>query len=133
MEPDPRDQFDLVGKLDQIVVGAGRKRIFLDDRIFLGREHDDRDVPGGGVGAIPLHQGEPVHARHDQILEDDRRLETLDDRDRVGGIAAIVKIDVGLVREHAPDRLADHRLIVNEQHHVDVGVRGWRHNRLAAV
>ena len=71
-----------------------------------------------GVGAIPPHQGEAVHARHDQILEDDRRLEALDDPDRLCGIAAIVKIDVGLVGEHAPDGLADHGLIVNEQHHV---------------
>ena len=85
--------------------------------------------PIAAVGAIPLHQGDAVHARHDQILEDDRRLEALDDLNRFCGVAAIMKIHIGLVGEHAPDGLADRGLVVHQQHHVDMFVRWRRHRR----
>ena len=55
------------------------------------------------------------------------------DRDRLCGIAAVMKLDVGIIGEHPPDRLADHGLIVNEQHHAHIGVRRFRLNRFTHV
>src|SRR5262249_34690904 len=36
---------------------------------------------------------------------------------RLDRIGAIVEFDIGLVDERAPDRFADHDLIVDQQHH----------------
>nr|GEZ02307.1 hypothetical protein [Tanacetum cinerariifolium] len=68
MITDARYQLDVVGQLDQIVIGAGRKRGALDQRVFLGREHDDRDVTGLGIGPVLAHQGQTIQTGHDQVL-----------------------------------------------------------------
>ena len=57
---DARHQFDGVRQFHQIIVGPRRERRALDQRVFLGGKHDDRDVLRGRVVAVFAHQGQPV-------------------------------------------------------------------------
>ncbi|MNU69886.1 hypothetical protein D3C71_592840 [compost metagenome] len=112
-----RNQFDIVRQFDQIIVGPGRERRALDQRVFLGRQDDDRNVLGRRVIAVFAHQAQAIETGHDQILQDHRWL----DAHRMGNglvrVGAEMEVDVFFVRQPAPHRLADHRLIVDQQHH----------------
>ena len=68
-----------------------------------------------GCSAEGLHQGQAVDVGHDEVLEDHRRADLAGDLDGAGGVLAVVERDVGLAREHPPDRLADHGLVVDQQ------------------
>ncbi|MNV72265.1 hypothetical protein D3C71_1653420 [compost metagenome] len=75
------------------------------------------------MAAVFPHQAQAVHARQDQILQDDRGPGL--DRHAQGlvGIRAVVEVDVALRDQRAPDGFADHDLIVNEQHHCPVRIQ----------
>ena len=47
---DSREELEAVGKLDDIVIGAQRKRLGLDGWLFLGREHDQGCLVGSARG-----------------------------------------------------------------------------------
>jgi len=128
---DARDQLDLVGQLDQVVVRARGKRLPLCHRILLRREDDDGDVLRDRVGPVLAHEREPVHARHHEVLQDDGGLDVGRHREGLGGVRAIVEIDVRLVGQHAADGLAHHRLVIHQQHHHGIFVaQRDRHVRL---
>ena len=114
---DPRDQLDAVGKLDEVIIRAEAERVALYRGLLLGRQHDDRDRPCVGIGAILAHEVQPTHGRHHQILQDDGRLHLPGDGDRLCGVRAVVELDLGLAEQGAPDGLGDHDLVVNEKHH----------------
>ena len=119
---DARHQLDVVRQLDQVVVGPGGEGRALDQRVFLGGQDDDRDVLRCRVVAVLAHQGQAVQARHHQVLEDHRGL----DADRLGNglvwIGAEAEVDVFLIRQPTPNRLADHGLVIDQQHHGGVFV-----------
>ncbi|MND72964.1 hypothetical protein D3C80_645260 [compost metagenome] len=121
---DARHQFDGVRQLDQVVVGPGGKRRALDQRVFLGRQDDDRDVLGRRVVAVLTHQGQPVQARHDQVLQDHRGLDAHGLGHRLVRVGAEVEVDVLFIGQATPHRLADHGLVVDQQHHRRVLVGG---------
>ena len=78
---DPGDQFELVGQLDEVVVGPDGERLGLDGRLLLAGQHDQRHLARRLVGPEELHQRQAVDLRHDEVLQDDRRA------DRVGRLA----------------------------------------------
>ena len=119
-----RHQFDGVRQLDQVIIGPGRKRRTLDQRVFLGGEHDDRNVLGHRVVAVLTHQGQAIQARHDQVLKDDRGLDAHGLGHRLVGVGTEVEVDVVLVGQPSPHGLADHGLIVDQQYHRRVFVGG---------
>ena len=113
----PGDQFDLVGQLNQIVIGAEGKSMAFDLGVLVRREDDDGSVFGSRVGAELLDQREAVHAGHHQILQNHRGLDLVRDREGFAGVGAVMKINVGLIGQSAPDRFANHGLVVNDQDH----------------
>ena len=121
---DTRHQFDGVRQLDQVIVGPGGKRRALDQWVFLGRQDDDRNVLGRRVVAVLAHQGQTVQARHDQVLENDRRLDAHGLKHRLVRVGTEVEVDVVLIGQTTPHRFADHCLIVDQQHHRRVLVGG---------
>ncbi|CAI8754609.1 hypothetical protein EMIT0196P_140128 [Pseudomonas chlororaphis] len=114
---DARHQLDVVRQFDQVIVGPGREGRTLDQRVFLGRKHDDRNVLGRRVVAVLAHQRQPVQARHYQVLQDHRRL----DADRLGNglvrVGTKVEVDVFFIRQPTPHSLTDHCLVIDQQHH----------------
>jgi hypothetical protein len=60
MVADARQQFERVWQLDDVVVGADRKIVRLQFRLFLGRQHDHRHMAQRGVLAVFADQGEAV-------------------------------------------------------------------------
>ncbi len=113
---DPRDQLDGVRELDDVVVGAKGEGLGLRLRFLLARQHDHRHVLRGRVRPQEPEQREPVEVGHHEVEQQDRRTHLGRTLERGRGLAAVVEIDVGLAGEHATHRLADHRLVVDEQH-----------------
>ena len=124
MVADAGHQFDGVRQLDQVVVGPGGKCRTLDQRVFLGRQDDDRDVLGHRVVAVLAHQGQAVQARHDQVLKNDRGLDAHGLGHRLVRVGTKVEVDIVLIGQATPHRFADHGLIVNQQHHRRVLIGG---------
>ena len=120
---DAGDEFDLVGQLDEVVVRAGGEGLGLDSRLFLGGKDDDGRLLRAGVGAELPDKGQPVNARHDQVLKDDGGLDLVRQPHRLRGVDAVVEVDVRLIGEAAPDGFGHHDLIVHQQHHDRVV--GW--------
>src|SRR5258705_4560161 len=118
MKMDAGRQFDLVGQLHEIIVGSALEGVALDHRILLAREDDDRNVPGGGAGAVPAEERHAVHIGHDQILQNHGGVDALRRFDRQAATRAIVIVDIRLlIVQQSPDGLADDGLIVHQQHH----------------
>ena len=113
----PGHQLDLIGQFHQVIVRAEGKRLAFDLRILIRRENDDGSVPRRRVGPELLDQRETVHAGHHQVLENHRGLDLVCNGQGFAGIGAVVKIDVRLIGQSPADGLADHRLVVHEQHH----------------
>ena len=85
---DTGDQLQLVGQLDQVIIGADGEGLGLDDRLLLRREHDQGNFAGLRIGAEELDQRQPVDLGHHQVLEDHRRAQFVGQPDRLGGIVA---------------------------------------------
>ena len=62
-------------------------------------------------------QVEAVEAGHDQILQDHRRLDLLRQAQGLLRVGAEVEVDVALCAQRPSHGLADHGLIVDQQHH----------------
>ena len=112
---DAGDELDLVGQLDEVVVRAGSEGLGLDGRLLLRGEDDDGRLLRAGIGAELADEGQPVNARHDQVLKDDGGLDLVRQTHRLRGVDAVVEVDVRLVGETAPDGLGHHDLIVHQQ------------------
>ena len=112
-----RDELDTVGDLDQVVIGAVGEGAALVVRVLLARQDDHRDGVERGSPAVAPEQGEAVDARHDQILEDDRRAELHGVVHGALRVAAVVEGDVALGLEHLAEGGRDDRLVVDQQHH----------------
>jgi len=112
---DAGEEFEPVGELDDVVVGTQAERLGLDLGLLLGREHDHRGLAGRLVLAEELDQAEAVDVGHHQVLEDHGGADLGSPGDGLGGVLAVVEGDVALAGEHPPDRLADDRLVVDEQ------------------
>ena len=118
-----RDQLELVRQLHEVIVRAREEGVALARRLVLRREHDDGNVLRLRRGAVTLHQRQAARARHDQVLENHRRLDLDGDADRRGGIRAVVKVHRRFGREDAAHRFGDQRLVVHQQHHGPFGGR----------
>ncbi len=122
-----RDQFQLVRELDQIVVGASGEGLHLGRGVLLRGEDDERCGGRRWIAAEGAHHLDAIHARHDQVLEDDGGVEGIGFRKRHGRVRAKAVLQAGNIQQHAPDGLADDALIV-DQEHLD-GVFGERNGR----
>ena len=114
---DSRDNFELVGKLHHIVVGAVFERAVLCVGLFLRREHHKRDVARFRACAEKFHERKPVDFGHNEVLENHRRGDPFRRFERIGGIAAKVEFYIRLVCEHSAHGLPDDGLVVHEKHH----------------
>ena len=112
---DSGEQFETVGKLDDIIIRAERERVSLDLGVFLGGQNDQGDFAGCSVFAKHLHEREAVDVGHHEVLEDQRRLNPFRLGDGLCGIFAIVEDDVLLTRDHPAHGFTDDRLIIDEQ------------------
>ncbi len=128
-----RHQLDVVRQFDQIVVGPGRERCAFDQRVFLGGEHDDRDVTGQRVAAVFANQRQAVQARHDQVLQNHRRLDLHSLGNRLVRVGAKMEVDRLMAGQTAPYRFANHGLIIDQQHHCAVFIRGFDVVRLQVI
>ena len=72
---DAGHQFDLIGQLDQIIVGAHRESLALDLRVFVRGQDDDGCVFCGRIRAQLADESQPINAGHDEVLQNDRRLD----------------------------------------------------------
>ena len=81
---------------------------------------------GFRIGAIITNQGKPVYLRHNQILQNHRRVNPVGRLYGLGRILTVVKIDIPLGRQHATDGLADDVLIVHKQHGDMMAFQGKR-------
>ncbi len=124
MVADAGDQFDRVRQLDQVIVGAEPEGVALHHGVLSAGQHHDGDAGGRGIGAKLAHQVQAADIGHDEVLQDDGRPEVASDGQRLLGIGAVVELGVGLRQQDAPDRLADHGLIVDQQHPNGQGGRG---------
>src|SRR4051812_6711969 len=72
---------------------------------LLGRDEDDRDARGGGIGLEGAAGLEAVLDRHDDVQEDQGRLRLLGDLD---GLVAVAGVDGVMSRpgHHRPQQLA---------------------------
>jgi hypothetical protein len=113
----PGDQLDLIGQLYQVIIGAEGKGLAFDLRILVRREDDDGSVFGGRVGAELFDQRQAVHAGHHQVLQNHRGLDLVRNREGLTGVGAVMKINVGLIRQRPADGFAHHCLVVHEQNH----------------
>ncbi len=109
-------EFEGVGKLDDVVVRATPESLGLRGPLLAGTQDDDRNLRGVRCLPIGRHEIEPVHLGHHQILQDHRGIEFARGLDRLRGILAVRVGDALLRGEDASHRLADHRLVVDEQH-----------------
>ncbi|MNM19625.1 hypothetical protein D3C81_299400 [compost metagenome] len=108
-----RHQLNVVRQFDQVVVGPGSKGRALDQRVFLGRQDNDRDVLGGRVIAVFAHQGQAIEPRHDQVLQDHRRLDSHGLFHSLMRVGAKVEINILFMRQTPSHCLTDHCLIVD--------------------
>jgi len=113
---DAGDDLELVGELDHVVVGAELEGLVFGLGFLAGGEDDHGHVARGGVGAEEFDELEAVNLGHDEVLEDDCRLDFAGHLHGLGGVGAEMEFDFGLVGEHAADGFADHGLVV---HHED--------------
>ena len=112
---DAGDQLNRVGQLDQIIAGSETEGARFNLRLLLRGEHDNGNLPRGGVGAVGLQQREPVHSGHDQILQDYRRAELFGRGKGLQRILAEMEGDVRLGREHLLNGVPDERLVIHEE------------------
>jgi hypothetical protein len=65
--PDPLDELVEVGRLDDVVVGAGGEARHHGLGAGPGGEHHDHGLGEGAAGANPAADLEPVHPRHHDV------------------------------------------------------------------
>jgi hypothetical protein len=111
----PRQQFEPVRQLDQVVVGAHREPVHLELGVLARRQHDHRHVAQQVVLAVGADHLEAVGARHHQVLQDHGRAQRARRLVRAAGVGDVVQFDVGLPGQHAPDRFDDDELVVDQQ------------------
>ncbi|MNZ29740.1 hypothetical protein D3C78_469940 [compost metagenome] len=117
-------QLDGIRQLDQVIVGARCKGRALDQRVFLGRQDDDRNVPGCRVVTVLAHQRQTIEAGHDQVLQDHRRLDPHRLGHRLVRVGTEVEVDVLFMSQTTAHRFTDHGLIVDQQDHCRVFIGG---------
>jgi len=117
MMADAGDEFDPVGELDEIVVGPERERFGLHRRFFFRRQDDVRQFPEALFGPQPAKDFEPVDLGHHQIEEDNGRGRLGSHGQGRSGFATVMEIDRVLSGQHPSDRLADDRLVIDEEDH----------------
>ena len=129
------DEFDPVGELHEIVVGPERERFGLHRRFLFRRQDDDRQFPEAFIGPQLAKDLKPVDLGHHQIEEDTGRGRIGSHGEGRARIAAVMEIEGVLSGQHASDRLADDRLVIDEQDHAatrsgrgerDGGAKGLR-------
>lgn len=63
------------------------------------------------------HQAQAVEAWHHQVLQNNCRFDANRMGDGLMRVGAEVEIDILFIRQPAPNRLADHCLVVDKQDH----------------
>ena len=111
-----RQQFQAVRQFHHVIIGADGKAVGLQFRVILGRQHDHRHMRERRVFAVQLDQREAVDARQHQVLQDDGRLQAQRRVQRLRGVGHVMKLDILLVAQHAPDCLSNDQLVVHQQH-----------------
>ncbi len=130
MVADTSDQFHHIRQLDQVIARAQREGIAFSFWVFLGRQHDDRNVCRICALAILLQQLHTVRPRHDQILQNHGRLDPGDHLKYVDRVRAVMKVNIRMRHQHAPDRFPYHRLVVYQQHRNRMFARKFIQHRL---
>ncbi len=120
----PRNQLDAIRQLHQVVVGAGGEGRAFHERLFLGRQHDDRNIARRRFLPVLPHEREAVGAGHHEVLQDHRRTGFLGAAHRFFGRRAVMEVDARFVGQRLADRLGDDRLVVDQQHHDRALCRG---------
>jgi len=118
VDAEPRDQLDLVGGLDQVVVGPGFEQLRLDVAPLHGGEHDHGHHRGGGERPVAADHLEAVDLVHDEVLEDDGGAEGLGDGHRRRGVGAELEDELRVGGEEAAEEGADELLVVDHEHAV---------------
>jgi hypothetical protein len=100
-------------RLDDVVVGALLQREHAVVDLVAGRQHADGDVVA--VAAQAPQDLHPVEVGHAQVEQDDRRVDLLGGRERRAPARRRDDLEA-LELEPRRDRLADRRVVVDEQH-----------------
>jgi hypothetical protein len=106
-----------------VAVGSRGASARLVEGLEGAREQQDRDVAQAGITLDRLANLVPVLPRHDDVGEDDVRLQLPRARDRVIAVADRRDPKV-LVRESDPDDLLDRDRVVREEKVLGHGVPG---------
>jgi hypothetical protein len=127
---DARHQLRRIGRLDEIVVGAGLEAARLGVGGLGAGEHHQRRVGQFRGRPEPADLVESVHPRHVQVLQDDVGAASERGGEPRIGLALGDQLHVAEARQQLPDRRLDDPLVVDEQHehlggrlHVDRGQR----------
>ena len=116
MVTDSGDEFDLVGQLHKVVVGAPGKCLRLGCRIFFAGKHDQRYLACGLRGPEKPCQRQPVNPGHNQILQNEGGMDFPGHINGLSGILAIFQSDIRFSRQHAPDRFRHNFLVIHQEH-----------------
>ena len=113
--PQARHQLLLGRQLDQIVVGTPGEGLGLGFRALLHRQHEDRHLAGDVVVAKFAQQLQAAHAAHVHVQQDHHRFDLVGHEHPLGGIGAIVQLQIGQAGDHLADEKFRQGLVVDQQ------------------
>lgn len=115
MVADAGDEFEFIGEFDDVVVSAECEGLGFDIGFFAGGEDDHGDVFSGGVSAEEFDHSEAIDIGHDEVLEDDGGFDLGGDLEGLGGVIAIMELNIGFILDHLFDGFGDHGLVIDEE------------------
>ena len=87
------------------------------DLLLLDEGGHGHDLGLGPLGLDPADRGDAVHVRHQQVHQDDVRLEAAGHRHALGAVGGLADdLDVGLEVEEDPQPHPDDRMVVDDEH-----------------
>ena len=116
MDANAGNQFDLVWQFHQVIVCPRLEQLCFRGRFFGGRKNNHRGLGRGRLLAELPYQIKSINARHDQVLQNHRWLKLLCRFLGFVCLGAKKVADIRLVGEEPPNGLADHGLVVNQEH-----------------
>ncbi len=121
------------GVLGEVAARTGPQRV--EDRAVVGVGGEDDDAHVGVLGAQPAGGLDAVAARHAQVHQHDVGRQLAGERDGLGAVGGGADdLDAGQQAEHHGQALADHPLVVGDEHPDHAGTaRSTRNPSWSAV